>query len=60
MIQMQRRLDIGAQLELWQVFCPNSKWQSHAQQNYDGLRKKEVSKIYELICRNKRFAAEQS
>ena len=54
-IQMQRWFGYrGSHLEFVKVFCPNSKWQSHAQQNYDGLRERNnnVQEIYELICRN--------
>lgn len=54
-IQMQRWFGYrGSHLEFVKVFCPDSIWESHAPQNYDGLRERNdnTQEIYELICRN--------
>ena len=54
-VQMQRWFGYrGSHLEFVKVYCPNSKWESSAPQNYDGLRERNnnLQEIYELVCRN--------
>ena len=54
-VQMQRWFGYrGSHIEFVKVYCPNSKWESSAPQNYDGLRERNnhLQDIYELVCRN--------
>lgn len=54
-VQMQRWFGYrGSHLEFVRVFCPDSKWESHAPENFEGLRERNnnLQEIYELICTN--------